>query len=502
MSLSVHPARGRLVNVTGSEIAPGAEAGIAPGAAGAFVPGTWTASLSLGGAVRYGVAGLVQALADYPLSCLEQATSRGLPLAMLPDGAAAGPDRAGRLETAVELVLDRQRYDGGFGLWSSEGEAQPWLTAYAAEFLLRAKRVGAAVPQTALDGALAWLAGEVARPPDDPAARAAQAYAVYTLALAGRAPAGAIRVMAASEDELPTPLARAQLGAALARIAQPGAAAALLRTSLRTPGRKAWSADYGSALRDQLATAVFIKESGTEAVAAPALTAALPGADLDPKALDTQEQAWAAAAAAVLGAGAPPVLARVDGQDVPRAPLVTLPLTGPARVLNTGTAPLWASMSVSGVPSVAAPTSRNLMQVHRRFFDQQGEAVDPDKLPQNTTFVLLLEGRADDGQSHQAMLRAGLPAGWEVAGRLPEGKVPGMDWLGELTAVNTEVAADDRFAAALDLSAGKPDFRIAVLLRATTPGEYEYPGTELSDMYRPAVYARQAAVRVSVLPPP
>ncbi len=501
VSLSVHPARGRIVNVTGLEVAPGAEAGIAPSAAGAFVPGTWTASLSLGGAVRYGVAGLVQALADYPLSCLEQAASRGLPLALLPDGAAAGPDRAGRLERAVELVLDRQRFDGGFSLWSSEGEAQPWLTAYAAEFLLRAKQAGAAVPQTALDGALAWLAGEVARPPDDPAARAAQAYGVYALALAGRAPAGAIRVMAASEDDLPTPLARAQLGAALARVAQPGAAAALLRTSLRMPARKAWSADYGSALRDQLATAVLIKESGTDAIAVPVLTAALPGADLDPKALDTQEQAWAAAAAAVLGAGTPPVLARVDGQEVPRAPLVTLPLTGPARVLNTGTAPLRASVSVSGVPSVAAPASRNLMQVRRRFFDQQGAAVDPDKLPQNMTFVLLLEGRAEDGQNHQAMLRAGLPAGWEVAGRLPAGKMPGMDWLGELTAVNTEVAADDRFAAALDLSAKTPGFRIAVLLRAVTPGEYEYPGTELSDMYRPAVYARQNTVRVSVLPP-
>lgn len=502
ISLPVHPARGRVVAVSGVEVAPGAEASVAPDAAGAFVPGTWTASLSLGGAVRYGVAGLVQALADYPLSCLEQVTSRGLPLAMLPDGAAAGPDRAGRLETTVELALDRQRYDGAFGLWSSEGEAQPWLTAYAADFLGRAKQAGAAVPQVALDRALAWLAEEVTRPPEDPAARAAQAYAVYVLARAGRAPAGAIRVMAASEDDLPTPLARAQLAAALARIAQPDAAAALLRASFATPGRKAWSGDYGSALRDQLATAVLAKESGTGAVAAPALAAALPGANLDPGMLNTQEQAWAAAAAAVLGAGAPPVSASVDGRDVPRAPLVTLPLAGTARLRNTGAAPLWQSVSVSGVPRAAPPASRNLMQVRRRFFNQSGAAVNPDKLPQNTVFVLLLEGWAEDGQDHQAMLRAGLPAGWEVAGRLPEGKAPGMDWLGELTAVSTEAAVDDRFAAAFDLTAAKPGFRLAVLLRAVTPGEYEYPGTELADMYRPAVYARGGAVRVGVLPAP
>jgi len=501
VSLFVHPARGRTVAVSGAEVAPGAEASVAPDAGG-FVPGTWTASLSLGGAVRYGVAGLVQALADYPLSCLEQVTSRGLPLAMLPDDAAAGPDRAGRLETAVESALDRQRYDGAFGLWSSEGEAQPWLTAYATEFLLRAKRAGAVVPQTALDGALGWLADEITHPPDDPKARADQAYAVYVLALAGRAPAGAIRVMAASESELPTPLARAQLAAALARVAQPQPAAALFRASFTAPGRKFWQSDYGTALRDQFATAVLIEESGTDAVAAPALAAALPGADLDPKALDTQEQAWAAAAAAVLGQAAPPVSASVDGRDVKRAPLATLPLTGAVRVRNAGTVPVWESVSVSGVLRVAPPASRNLMQVKRRFFDQRGQAVDVDKLPQNSVFVLLIEGKVEDGQDHQVAVRAGLPAGWEIAGRLPEGKVPGMEWLGELSPVHVLIASDDRFAAVLDVGADQPSFRVAALLRAVTPGEYEYPGTELSDMYRPAIYARQGAVRVSVLPAP
>ena len=61
----------------------------------AYLPGTWRASASFGGAVRYDVAGLVQALDHYPLNCLEQATSRGLPLALLPDGplAGAGPRR-------------------------------------------------------------------------------------------------------------------------------------------------------------------------------------------------------------------------------------------------------------------------------------------------------------------------------------------------------------------------------------------------------------------------
>jgi uncharacterized protein YfaS (alpha-2-macroglobulin family) len=99
------------------------------------------------------------------------------------------------------------------------------------------------------------------------------------------------------------------------------------------------------------------------------------------------------------------------------------------------------------------------------------------------------------------MLLHGLPAGWEIAGRFGDGKVPGMDWLGELSETAAQPAADDRFAAVVDLSADKPSFRVAVRLRAVTPGDYELPGADLSDMYRPAVFARQAAGRITVLAP-
>ena len=49
------------------------------------------------------------------------------------------------------------------------------------------------------------------------------------------------------------------------------------------------------------------------------------------------------------------------------------------------------------------------------------------------------------------------------------------------------------------LTGEKPAFRVAVRVRAVTSGEYELPGAELGDMYRPAVFARQAAGRIKVL---
>ena len=101
-AITVRPARGAATMVAAGELAPGADFQLAP-PLDQFVPGTWKAAATFGGAVRYDVAGLVQALDRYPLWCLEQATSRGFPLALLPDGPLAGPDRAARLQQAVGL---------------------------------------------------------------------------------------------------------------------------------------------------------------------------------------------------------------------------------------------------------------------------------------------------------------------------------------------------------------------------------------------------------------
>jgi uncharacterized protein YfaS (alpha-2-macroglobulin family) len=98
-----------------------------------------------------------------------------------------------------------------------------------------------------------------------------------------------------------------------------------------------------------------------------------------------------------------------------------------------------------------------------------------------------------------ALVVQGLPAGWEVVGRFNEGAVPGLSWLDKLSATDAQPAADDRYAAVLPLASDSPGFRVAVRLRAVTPGSFELPGAEVSDMYRPGVFARQATGRITVL---
>lgn len=499
-AITIRPARGRVTFVSGGELAPGASVRLDPGL-GRFLAGTGAAVATIGAPVRYDAAALVQALADYPLSCLEQTASRGLPLALLPDGAIAGPDRAGRLQAAVASVLDRQRYDGGFALWSANGEAEPWLSAYAMEFLLRARHAGAAIPQQAVDDGIKFLADATDGGGDGQRWMVSQAYRLYVLALAGHGRPGAARVLASQIDDIPTPLARAQLGAALALAHDRPRAEAAFAAALDAPARGWWSYDYGTALRDQAAIAVLLRESRLLPDRLRALVAKLPGADLDPHLISTQEEAWTAAAAAVLGRDGKPAHVSLDGRVTLSAPTITLALGHAQELRNTGAAAVWQSVSASGVPATPLPAQRAGMRVKRQFFNLDGSTLNLDQLHQNTVFVLLVEGRAEDGQPHRATVMQGLPAGWEVAARFNAGEVPGLSWLGKLSETEAQPAADDRFVAVLNLEADHPDFRVAVRLRAVTPGVFELPGAELADMYRPGIFARQNTGRITVLPP-
>ena len=176
---------------------------------------------------------------------------------------------------------------------------------------------------------------------------------------------------------------------------------------------------------------------------------------------------------------------QADGKEVPPQPVVSIALTAPMAVRNLADQAVWRSVSVTGVPASPLPAARSGMRITRQFMTLDGQPLDLDHLKQNTVFVLLLEGKAEDGQPHRALVQHGLPAGWELAGRLGSGDVPGMAWLGKLSETEAQPAADDRYAAVVALSAEHPDFRLAVRVRAVTPGTYELPGADVADMYRP-----------------
>ena len=141
---------------------PGQSVTLDDGAADEFLPGTAEALLSVSPRPDWDVPGLLRALDRYAYGCLEQTTSRALPLLYVEAVAQLwrtdpGFSPAETLDRAIGHIVELQRSDGSFGVWSDTDDTVPWLDAYATDFLLRAKEHGKNVPDYAIKAALGWL---------------------------------------------------------------------------------------------------------------------------------------------------------------------------------------------------------------------------------------------------------------------------------------------------------------------------------------------------------
>lgn len=478
-----------------------------------FIPGSSVSAVTLGNTMPFDPKAYVQALYHgQHCSSLLNSASKGLPLTVLKPPLIT-PARAAKLQDYVNQVLNDQRYDGAFGLWSNHGDAQPWLTAFATEFLLRAQKAGANVPQPTMDQALHWLSNEVE---DENHTVFDRIYAVYDLSLAGKPPAGAIRMLARHMNQLSMPLALAQLGAALNTIGEREQALQALHKAIKSQepisgdwwwGRSDWDAAFGSPLRDAWAVPTIIAQTGLMPDALTRLRQDLPGEGLDADNLTTQELAWALYADGVLGAANQSEHVQWGTRVIHQTGPVIVPLAGAMTLRNLGSKPLAVAIATTGITLTPPPAVTNGMAVSRSFYTLAGKPLNPELLPQNTVFVMVLKGALKDDLPHRALLNMGLPPGWELAGSVTPGKIHGLSWLQHLSTPEATAASDDRYEAAFKMAPensnafdgdGIPDFKTAILLRAVTPGHYTLPGVTLSDLFHPSIVARTTGRKVGV----
>ena len=512
LSITVRPSRAVETTFTQRRLPPGAatEAGAADLAG--YVPGTGSVRLTYASRAPFDVAGILAALERYPYGCLEQVVSRALPLVGTAGLQSAGAlvtaeTRDARVDAAVGQVLDKQRYDGAFGAWSAYGEESAWLTAYATEFLARVRAAGRPVAEGPYRAALDWLRRHAVDGGTEKEELVSRAYAVHVLALAGVATPGPARYLHdALLAKLPTPLARAQLAAALARLGDRERAGAAAVAATENLVRDDWSVDYGSVVRDAAAMLTVLAEVDLLGDALPRLLDRLPASALDAGRLSTQEQAWVVRAASALMAGGHPVSLKAEGVALPSGdPVLIAPsaaqVAAGVKVTNVGPGEIWEAVTRTGVPVESRPAGREGMAVRRHFFTREGQPLDLDRVRQNDVFVVEVEGEATTGLHHRALLTHGLPAGWEIENvRLSGDSGPVLPWLREMSMPAALEGRDDRYVAAFDLTPDQQSFRVAYLVRAVTPGSYELPGAHLEDMYRPRFFARQAVHRVTVGP--
>jgi len=501
------------VQHTDPEIARSSQFTLAPGESFTFTedaltglrPATAQATVVAGAGAALDVPGLIARLNAYPYGCTEQIASSIQPLLLASNavaelGLVTEAEARARVQRAIDSILTRQGRTGSFGLWGTGGQ-DLWLDAYVTDVLLRAEAQGADVPASALRMALNNLRNEVAMAGQLYGGAGGYAYAFHVLARAGEAALGDLRYYADTlAEQFDTPLAAAQLGAALAAYGDQQRADGMFTRARGLIGSDdgGMRADYGTDLRDTAGLLALAVEAGSGAVDRVQLAGMLTGHGTADQ-LSTQEAVWSLQAAMALGSEAQGLTR--DGEPVSGNVLAGLE-GGPVVIGNQGERPVTLTLSAFGVPEVPGQAGGVGYSISRSLYSVEGDEIDPADLRVGDRVVSVLEIRPDRGVAGgRLMIDDALPAGFEIdnANLLREGDIRALDWLGLQEGAETTEARSDRFLAAVDWTSDAP-LRLAYIARAVSPGVFHHPAAKVEDMYRPTNRAVGATGQVVITP--
>ena len=400
-------------------------------------------------------------LADYPHGCLEQTTSRILPLVMAGDvlkglGSVAASNREDYVAAGVARVESMVR-ERDFVMWPDCNYA-PWdreVSLYAAHFLVEAQRSGVKLDHKAKGRVMSflerWAMSET---------NSVSAYACHTLALAGRPEKDRMLGLYDRRGELDL-LSRARLARAFAEIGDERRAKELLK-----------SADSPSSVKEASFALLALLELDPDDGRIPALVAYL-----DSK-RGSERYSWGTTgenAHALLALGAYWREKRPE----------------PGRRYVS-----WRRLELPDVASVAAEASE--IAIERRYLDCEGNEADLSALKCGEMLIVELTLTTDAAREFSDLVIEDLFAGAfePVHSQIDPGMFPwvpeeGLDW------VMRSDARDDRmlvFSKKFRLEAGgKATFRYPV--RVVSSGEFILPGVAAEAMYQPSVRARTAPSR-------
>jgi uncharacterized protein YfaS (alpha-2-macroglobulin family) len=513
-TLAAKPATQVLTRRTVRAIAKGESLSISSDLFADLIPGTGNVQLSVGPSTALDVAALLKALDRYPFGCTEQTTSRALPLLYVNELAAESHlslDMAidQRIRDAIERILSRQGSNGSFGLWGPGG-GDAWLDAYVTDFLTRARERNFAVPDVAFRLALDNLRNLVAQ--NDPTKDVSSdiPYVYYVLARNGAAPLGDLRYLADTKlDSLKTPIAKAQLAAALGMLGDRGRAERVYTSAIADippqPKLELGRTDYGSQLRDASAFVALASEGNApRATILQAVQRIEAARNLSPYS-STQENAWMVLAARALARDTANMVLDVAGESK-RGPLYrTFRATefggGAVRVANNGDNAVQAVVSVIGAPVTPEPATDRGFKIERLYYTLDGEAADVSKVKQNERFAVVLKITEGSPTFGRIIIADYLPAGFEIDNPrlVSSGDTGTLSWIEDAKEPVHSEFRDDRFTAAFNRERGdKAVFTVAYIVRAVSPGKYVLPQAYIEDMYRPDRFGRTGIGSVEI----
>jgi len=338
------------------------------------------------------------------------------------------------------------------------------------------------------------------------------AYALYVLARADRADIGQLRHFhdARLRDE-PSPLARAQIGAALARMGDRARSRNAFQQAERALGYRNTGDWYQTPLRDLAGVMALAAEAG-EIELVDRLRQRLERDARDANQLMTQERVQLLLAVFALRERAGEFNVSLNGQRMSERRIVADAerLASGLAFQNNGSGEIWRTLQVSGPPREAPPAMSSGYQLDKRLYQMNGAPADANAIRQGDRIIIVVSGKPDGARTYPSVIVDLLPAGLEIESVLGPADGLGRErwdgtrqngpfaWVGEINAGNVSEARDDRFVAAMDVRG--EEFTFAYIARAVTPGRFTMPAAQVEDMYRPGVMARTSTGSIRIAP--
>lgn len=481
------------------------------------ITGTNTAKLQISQIPDLNLEKQLGYLIRYPHGCIEQTTSAVFPQLYLGSFVNLSKAEKEKIDANILAALHKyrsfQNSKGGFSYWpNGNSRASEWGTNYAGHFIVEAKAKGYAIPDGLLKGwlkfqkrtATQWNRNNYydwGRYNGD----LAQAYRLYTLALAGKAEVGAMNRLK-NDVRLSNPAAW-RLAAAYAIIGRENAAKELAQRDYVVPSYRDMGYSYGSSLRDQamvLETMLYLKDN----VRAGEMVLDI-ASELNKGWHSTQTRAYA-----LLAIGKS--IGSSDGGDNlscevtingkteqlnSKLPLYQLDVdpsalkSGQVAVKNSSERPLFVSFVQTGIPTENKIVSAEKdLHMTVDYVDMQGAPVDVTRLTQGQDFKAIVKVKHPGVRKgyQEVALNQIFPSGWQIINsRVTDDSQsnPPLDY---------QDFRDDRVYSYFNLDRNET-VKVEVLLNATFLGRFYQPAVFCAPMYDERISSIKAGGWVDVV---
>ncbi len=438
-------------------------------------------------------------LVAYSGRCAEQTTSRAMPWLFLAENRAKELtiNRQAIIQGAIERLLSYQKFDGGFGLWSSSPTSM-WVSSYVLDFLTRAKELGYSVPDRNIKVGLDWLENNLDRWSQKSSKQEADSYALYVLARSGRILMSEIlQHTKLQDDKMISAQAWGHLGVALSIVGEEKLAREMFANGQKSLGRyardRAYYSNYGGGLRDEASLLILMKESAL-GLDWESLYSELALTAKDRRYLSTQEMSQLLRASYVANIKPTNLKLIVGGKEVQVADgeFVTKAkdVNSTPLITNASGGKVWYNTSFRATPKA---TAYNYMQnsgftISKKIYNLEGEPHSGDHFKQNDRVVVIMEGSIDSNHVENPLVSDWLPAGFELENPNINGvdAISGLKWIDGLSDTDSLSYKNDRFEAAITMdSKTKGKFKVAYVARVVSRGLYTMPPAYVVDMYQP-----------------